>query len=301
MVWTCEQDHSPHSPIPHRAATILFAQISGQRCGIGEWNGVHMGKLPAFQFYPADWRKDPGVQALNYHDRGVWHEILCLMHESERRGVLLLNGKAMPEEALARMLGIDPVLLKQSLTTILSYGVAELEPETGALLNRRMVKDEMLRQVRIECGKLGGNPALLNQNPTTGDNQNPTPSSSSSISSIPASVPLDPVAEIPKRRKDPSRENTGEHQELIRHFCEAWKRQHGTDYPFQPMDARKLKDVRSALGGSLPAAKMAVDRYIATDDEFVRKQKHPTSLLASQLAKFTATASRPRYAVREDN
>ena len=44
-------------------------------------------KLPALQFYPGDWRKDLGVQSLSFHDRGVWFEMLMLMHDSENRGV----------------------------------------------------------------------------------------------------------------------------------------------------------------------------------------------------------------------
>lgn len=127
-------------------------------------------KLPAFQFYPADWRKDPGVQSLSYHDRGVWFEILCLMHESEQRGRLLLNGKPMPDEALARLLGLDKQILTKTLTTILSYGVASRALD-GALVNRRMVRDDELRKLRREVGKLGGNPALLNQT----SNQNGEP------------------------------------------------------------------------------------------------------------------------------
>lgn len=140
-------------------------------------------KMPAFQFYPADWRKDPGVQALDFHDRGVWFEILCIMHESSERGVLLLNGRPMPEPALARMLGLDNQTLNQTLTNLLTYGVASQREQDGALYSRRMVKDENLCQVRREAGKKGGNPNLVKQNPTTGDNQISTPSSSSSISS----------------------------------------------------------------------------------------------------------------------
>lgn len=144
--------------------------------------GVTM-KMPALQFYPADWRKDPAVQSLSYHDRGVWFEILCLMHESSERGVLLLNGQPMPEAALARILGLDNQTLNQTLTTLLTYGVAKQRQEDGAIFSKRMVADEKLCQVRREAGKLGGNPALLKQNRTIGDNQIPTPSSSSSSSS----------------------------------------------------------------------------------------------------------------------
>jgi predicted transcriptional regulator len=118
-------------------------------------------KVPSFQFYPGDWRKDPGVQALSYHDRGVWFEMLLLMHESEERGKLLLNAQPMPVEALARLLGLDIQILNQTLTTLLSYGVASRDEETGAICNRRMVRDEKVRQLRSECGKLGGNPNLL--------------------------------------------------------------------------------------------------------------------------------------------
>ena len=69
--------------------------------------GHGMTKLPAFQFYPGDWRKDVGVQSLDYFDRRVWWEMLCLMHESEWRGALVLNGQAMSEGALALLLGLD--------------------------------------------------------------------------------------------------------------------------------------------------------------------------------------------------
>lgn len=157
------------------------------------------------QFYPADWRKDPGVQALTFHQRGVWFELICLMHESPRRGYLLLpNGTAMTDDAISRVIGLDKQNLTTTLTAILDCGVTERDPETGALINRRMIRDERLRQTRAECGKLGGNPNLLNQaanhkakqNTTTHVNQNPTPSFSSSISSSPSvntNTPLTPL------------------------------------------------------------------------------------------------------------
>ena len=133
-----------------------------------------MAKLPAFFFYTGDWRKDTGVQSLSYHDRGVWFELLCFMHESERRGVLLLNGQAIPEESLARLLGLDKQILTTTLTTLLTSGVASRDEATGALMCRRMVRDEQIRQIRQTAGLKGGNPVLLNQKSTTVDNQTPT-------------------------------------------------------------------------------------------------------------------------------
>lgn len=115
--------------------------------------------------------------------------MLCLMHESERRGVLTLNGLPMPEDALSRLLGLDVDLVKQIVSKLEAHGVASREQDTGALFCRRMVRDEYIRQIRQESGKKGGNPILLKQNTkqntTTQPNQNPTPSSSSSSSDIP--------------------------------------------------------------------------------------------------------------------
>lgn len=140
-------------------------------------------KLPALQFYPGDWRKDVGVQSLTYHDRGIWFEMLMLMHESERRGVLTLNGRPIPEDSLARLLGLDKQTLTTTITTLINTGVASREEATGALMCRRMVRDEVTRQARAKAGKLGGNPALLKRKRTTEDKQRQTPSSSFSSSS----------------------------------------------------------------------------------------------------------------------
>ena len=140
-----------------------------------------MSKLPAIQFYPGDWRKDPGVQALSFHDRGVWFEIILLMHESDERGKLLLNGKPMPEQALARLLGLDNQNLTNTLTTLLDFGVASRCEETGAIMCRRMLRDENLRNIRKEARSKGGNPVLLKQKSTTIVKQKRTPSSSTSL------------------------------------------------------------------------------------------------------------------------
>jgi hypothetical protein len=134
------------------------------------------------QFYPGDWRKDLGVQTLTFQDRGVWIEMLMLMHESERRGVMVLNEQPMSDEMIAQAIGLDIQTFKLSLGTLLKRGVASREPGTDAVMSRRMVRDEFLRKIRAEAGCLGGNPALLKKNPTNLDKQNGTPSSSFSSS-----------------------------------------------------------------------------------------------------------------------
>jgi hypothetical protein len=158
-------------------------------------------KLPAFQFYPADWRKSTDVQAMSFHDRGVWFELLCLMHESEDRGRLVLRGKPMSDELLAKLIGISTKKLRNSIQIFLEFGVATRD-ELGALCNRRMIRDEQLRRVRTEVGRLGGNPVLVKQRDKLGDKQKPTPSSSSSSSSSLKDKDMKPKA---TRKKKESR------------------------------------------------------------------------------------------------
>lgn len=149
-----------------------------------------MGKQPSFQFYPGDWKRDAGVQSLSFEERGVWFEMMLLMFESAERGKLVFgSGTPMPEDAVARSLGLDRQRYVQILRKLLDYGVASKDEKTGIIFCRRMVRDAELSKKRAECGKLGGNPNLLNQNPSKREaksnqngKQNPTPSSSSSIS-----------------------------------------------------------------------------------------------------------------------
>lgn len=167
-------------------------------------------KRPSFPFYPGDWRKDPGVQSLSYHDRGVWFEMLLLMHESSERGVLLLNNKPIPESALARLLGLDNQILTTTLTTLLDFAVATKRPLDGAIICRRMVRDEELSKIRKVVGKLGGNPNLVNQISTTQVNQNSTTRvnqislSSSSSSSSEEKNPPPPKKIEDEKPLDPS-------------------------------------------------------------------------------------------------
>jgi hypothetical protein len=177
-----------------------------------------IGKLPAFQFYPGDWKKDPGVQALNLHERGLWFEMLLLMHDSEERGKLVLNGRAMPHSAIAQALGLDNQIFEKGLTLLLEFGVASIDRETGVIFCRRMVKDEKVRKTHAEAGKRGGNPNLVNQKSTPRvnqtSNQKPTPSSSSSSSTTDIKNRVDraratepePTPEPPKPQAPPAPE-----------------------------------------------------------------------------------------------
>src|SRR5260363_277496 len=146
-------------------------------------------KRPSFQFYPADWRKDSALQSCSIAARGLWIEMMCIMHECEPYGYLSINGHASNAAQLARWVGESEKAIKGLLGELENAGVFS-RTETGCIYSRRMVNDKRIRTVRAEAGELGGNPDLLKQKPGKEDNllkqkdkQKPTPSSSSSSSS----------------------------------------------------------------------------------------------------------------------
>lgn len=47
-----------------------------------------MEKNPAFQFYPGDWFREPGLRAASIAAKGAWAQILFSLHDAKERGKL---------------------------------------------------------------------------------------------------------------------------------------------------------------------------------------------------------------------
>ncbi len=139
-------------------------------------------KRPAFQFYPADWRKDVELQSCSMAAQGLWINMMCVAHECEPYGHLTVNGKAMNAAQIGRQVGLSPKEAETLVRELVENGVAR-RTDDGVIYSARMVKDERLRNIRAESGRLGGNPNLLAGKVNQTDKQKPTPSSSSSSSS----------------------------------------------------------------------------------------------------------------------
>lgn len=155
-------------------------------------------KRPASQYYWGDWWKDKGLQSCSQPARGLWHEMNTLMHEGEPYGHLTVNGKPMTIAQLANLCRITPAKCKAMVDELLAAGVPSVDPATGALYSRRMVRDEVVRNARAaggkagaehgikgaEAGKKGGRPVYQeggSETPLSGG-EKPPPSSSSSSS-----------------------------------------------------------------------------------------------------------------------
>lgn len=95
---------------------------------------------PWMKFYPRDWRGDQALRAVSIGARGLWMEMLCIMHEASPYGHLVLNGHAVSDDALARMSGLDADEVSALLIELESVGVFS-RTRKGVIYSRRMVQD----------------------------------------------------------------------------------------------------------------------------------------------------------------
>lgn len=133
-------------------------------------------KRPAFQFYPDNWRNSSNLRRCSWAARGVWIEVICLMHDSERYGCLPWTLKE-----IAQALGCPIALLRELVEKGVLKGAdtGDVEPfsytprsgrREGApvvLIERqpaplwfssRMVRDEHIRGVRGDGTRFGEGP-----------------------------------------------------------------------------------------------------------------------------------------------
>lgn len=126
-----------------------------------------MPKLPFIKFFPNDWLAEPSVRACSLAARGLWMDMLSLMHLSPRRGYLLAaTGLPLTPEQLARMTGCsadEVVALLGELNTSGCYSCTD----DGTIYSRRMVREEGKRERCSEAGKKGGGNPAFRSAPTT--------------------------------------------------------------------------------------------------------------------------------------
>jgi hypothetical protein len=136
-------------------------------------------KLPAFQFYPGDWMKDPNLRRCTPAARGVWMDVLCLMHESETRGEL-----DWPIADFVSAINGDDETVRLGIEELIERKVIKLR-ENGSMYSSRMVRDEEIRRSKVESGRSGGLAKAKRKasEPPSETLAKPRSSSSSSVSS----------------------------------------------------------------------------------------------------------------------
>lgn len=116
------------------------------------------------KFYPSDWRADPSLRMCSVGARGLWIEMLCVMHEAQPYGYLLVNGRPLTDLQLAALTGVNPQDIPPLKGELEAAGVFSFDGE-GRIYSRRMVRDAAKALEDKENGKKGGRPAAT---PTQG-------------------------------------------------------------------------------------------------------------------------------------
>lgn len=123
------------------------------------------------KFYPQDWRADEKLRLCSLSARGLWIEMLAIMHRSERYGHLLIGGLVPTDAQLAVQVGAPPHEVSELIGQLESAGVFS-RSTGGAIYSRRMTRDQRRAQNARKNGKKGGNPSLSKQTEKTEwDNQ----------------------------------------------------------------------------------------------------------------------------------
>lgn len=160
-----------------------------------------MAKLPSFQFYPGDWMKDPNLRRCSHAAKGVWIDMMCLMHECDERGVLATAGRAWSEDEIASAVGGDQQATLACIRELVEKQVARRRG-AGAIYSARMTRDEAIRKARALAGKEGGKQKASKSLANTLAKRGSSVSSSSSDLGLTPPTPSSPLDESSQARKE---------------------------------------------------------------------------------------------------
>jgi hypothetical protein len=114
-------------------------------------------KRPWLKFYPQDWRGDPKLRMCSIGARGLWAEMICLMHEADPYGHLLINAVPVTNRQLASLAGIPQADCMKFMLELESSGVYSRAGD-NTIYSRRMVRDaEKSLQGKNDAEKRWGN------------------------------------------------------------------------------------------------------------------------------------------------
>lgn len=95
------------------------------------------------QFEPSVWLSDPKLSLCTAETRGVWIDLICIMHKNDRCGQAIGS-----TEELARLARCSPEVLIRSLTDLKARNAADvtLRNNNVTVVNRRMRKEYLNRK-----------------------------------------------------------------------------------------------------------------------------------------------------------
>lgn len=117
---------------------------------------------PWMKFFPSDWRSDPALRMCSMAARGLWIEIIALMHEAVPYGHLLVAGRSPTDAQLAVLVGAPSEQIPELLGELDAAGVFSRTRE-GVIYSRKMTRTAKKTAIARKNGKSGGNPTLCKE------------------------------------------------------------------------------------------------------------------------------------------
>ena len=262
-------------------------------------------KLPAFQFYPGDWRRDSELHMMTFQSRGIWIEILCLMWDAQNRGKL--HGTVEP---LSRMIGCTILEMETCLRELISTKAGDVFVDSNVtcnanvtfcnndvtVCNRRMRYDETEREAtRYRVSNF--RKRKCNANVTF-------PSSSSSSSSIkkeerkeekkaPSAAPLTgtPIpVEVSSQKKNGSKPEN-ETIALLKAFGKAYEEKMAVPYCFNwGRDGKAAKNLLQVY--NFEGLLLAIREFFVMQDNFFEEQGRTWGCFAGSFNKIASRTNK---------
>jgi hypothetical protein len=116
-------------------------------------------RTPWMKFYGADWRANAQLRLCSLAARGLWVEMLCIAHDAEPYGHVLIAGRIPSAAQIAIQVGAAAREVEKLTAELEAAGVFD-RSEAGAIVSRRMVRDREKAERDARFGKAGGNPKL---------------------------------------------------------------------------------------------------------------------------------------------
>lgn len=117
---------------------------------------------PWFKFFPSDWRQDPMLRMCSLGARGLWIEMIALMHQANPYGHLLVSGLSPTDTQLAALVGCPPDQITHLVGELETAGVFS-RTRSGVIYSRKMTRMQKKAATARNNGRKGGNPTLGKQ------------------------------------------------------------------------------------------------------------------------------------------
>ncbi|WP_395371869.1 hypothetical protein [Komagataeibacter diospyri] len=125
------------------------------------------------KFWWKDWQNDLALKSCSYAARGLWMEMLAIMHAADRIGFFEISGRKVSAKQLAGLTNGSDREVRKLLAELEENGVFSVD-DAGFIFSRRMVRDKENSDISAEHGRKGGNPALVhNDAENDGEGVNP--------------------------------------------------------------------------------------------------------------------------------